>query len=269
MPDNTPTSTLKALARLGADFSATDREDHIAAVLADTVSAMVAANSCTVALGPPDDLTVAARGPDDGKDSLEDIEELIRSEAIRADPPRSVGLPLAAGSRTYGAIAVRRDAPFTVEELAALNTASALAAVALRNAELVRLLATRRQEWEQTANAVPQALCLIDERGIVQRGNAAFADLVGLSLTAIQQREWIELVPESWIDPIGRIVAAPERNETTELSDSGRVYAATAIPAGAGEDSATILTFDDLTDRRELQNQLAQSAKMSSLGQLV
>jgi two-component system NtrC family sensor kinase len=184
------------------------------------------------------------------------------------EPASWLGAPIAAVGRTIGAVSVEgeRSGALGQPALAFVSAVLAQAAIALENARLVELLSSGKREWEQTVDAINQAICFIDSRGAVRRANRVFADLIKLPVTALPGRPWITLLPAAWADPVGRLVAAPG-GPPVEVRAGERVLVVTAI--GTGEPGAAVLLFEDQTEKRRLQDQLLQSEKMSAIGQLI
>ncbi len=184
------------------------------------------------------------------------------------EPASWLGAPIAAVGRTIGAVAIEAERPGALDDaaLAFVRAVLAQAAIALENARLVELLSSGKREWEQTVDAINQAICFIDPQGAVRRANRVFADLIKLPVTALPGRPWITLLPASWTDPVARLVAAPGA-PPVEVRAGERVLLVTAI--GTGEPGAAVLLFEDQTEKRRLQDQLLQSEKMSAIGQLI
>ena len=184
------------------------------------------------------------------------------------EPASWLGAPIAAVGRTIGAVSLESHHAGALDEpaLAFVRAVLAQAAIALENARLVELLSSGKREWEQTVDAINQAICFIDPQGAVRRANRVFADLIKLPVTALPGRPWITLLPAPWIDPVGRLVAAPD-GAPVEVRSGDRVLIITAI--GTGEPGAAVLLFEDQTEKRRLQDQLLQSEKMSAIGQLI
>jgi len=184
------------------------------------------------------------------------------------EPASWIGAPIAAVGRTIGAVSLEGQHAGALSEpaLAFVRAVLAQAAIALENARLVELLSSGKREWEQTVDAINQAICFIDPQGAVRRANRVFADLIRLPVTALPGRPWITLLPAPWADPVGRLVAAPN-GAPVEVRSGDRVLTITAI--GTGEPGAAVLLFEDQTEKRRLQDQLLQSEKMSAIGQLI
>ena len=184
------------------------------------------------------------------------------------EPASWLGAPIAAVGRTIGAVALEGDRAGALGDaaLAFVRAVLAQAAIALENARLVELLSSGKREWEQTVDAINQAICFIDPSGAVRRANRVFAELIKLPVTALPGRPWITLLPAAWIDAVGRLIASPN-GSPVEVRAGERVLIVTAI--GTGEPGAAVLLFEDQTDKRRLQDQLLQSEKMSAIGQLI
>jgi two-component system, NtrC family, sensor kinase len=115
-------------------------------------------------------------------------------------------------------------------------------------------------------DAITQAICIVDPRGVVLRANRVFAELVTTPVTAIPGRLWLDLVPPAWAELVGRAVT--ERTPSTaELRAGERSLLFTAIPLA--EPGSAVLVFEDQSEKRRLQDQLIQSEKMSAIGQLI
>ena len=184
------------------------------------------------------------------------------------EPASWLGAPIAAVGRTIGAVSLEGHHAGGLGEpaLAFVRAVLAQAAIALENARLVELLSSGKREWEQTVDAINQAICFIDPQGAVRRANRVFADLIKLPVTALPGRPWMTLLPAPWIDPVGRLVASPN-GAPVEVRSGERVLIITAI--ATGEPGAAVLLFEDQTEKRRLQDQLLQSEKMSAIGQLI
>src|SRR5207244_1072427 len=89
-------------------------------------------------------------------------------EAVGRAPPGSwLGAPLVAGGRTMGAVSLssERSGILGKAELTLVSAVLAQAAIALENARLVELLSSAKREWEQTVDAISQAICIVDAHG--------------------------------------------------------------------------------------------------------
>ncbi|MGH7537345.1 MAG: ATP-binding protein [Gemmatimonadales bacterium] len=179
-----------------------------------------------------------------------------------------MGAPILAVGRTIGVVAVAAKRPdgYGAPELAVLTAIVAQGAIALENARLLELLSSGKRQWELTVDAITQAICIVDERGVVRRANRVFADLVQLPVTALPGRSWMSLLPPAWATVVSRALAEPG---ALELRSGERVYTVSAIRMEGADDEAAVLSVEDHTEKRRLQDQLIQSEKMSAIGQLI
>lgn len=181
-----------------------------------------------------------------------------------------LAVPILATTRSIGVLAVGRDAgPFTADDQAALRAIASQAAIAITNADLLTRLAGGKRQWEQTVDAIPYAFCLVDPRGTILRANRAFANMVDCPVTAIPAHPWYAIMPADWREPVSLALATPDRDTPVELKADDRQYAATAVTMRGAEPGTVVLVIEDHTDKRTLQEQVVQAAKMSAIGQLI
>jgi len=190
------------------------------------------------------------------------------TEPNREPPGSWIGAPLVAAGRAMGAVCLESDraGAFGDAELAIVTAVLAQAAIALENARLVELLSNARREWDETVDAIHQAICIVDDHGVVRRANRVFAELVQTPVTAIPGRSWLTLLPPAWSDPVARALAESAVT-SLEVKAGDRVHALTIVPMA--EPGSAVLVFDDQSERRRLQEQLVQAEKMSAIGQLI
>jgi two-component system NtrC family sensor kinase len=197
------------------------------------------------------------------------LEEAARhGVAVTQDAGAWIGAPIQAAGRNIGAVAVASERPdaYGPDDLGVLTAVVAQAAIALENARLLELLSSGKRQWELTVDAINQAICIVDDQGVVRRGNRVFADLVQLPVTAIPGRAWLTLLPPAWAAVVSRALTEPGAHE---IRSGERVYTVSAIRMEGADDEAAVLSFEDHTEKRRLQDQLIQSEKMSAIGQLI
>jgi signal transduction histidine kinase/ActR/RegA family two-component response regulator len=197
------------------------------------------------------------------------LADIIR-ESWPGAPPSWMGASLKAAHHELGVVVLGSLTPnrFQEKDLKTLRAILVQAAIALINAHLLRLLESGKREWEQTVDAIPDAFCIVGSRGNVRRANKAFASLVQVPVSALVDQPWHKLVPQEWNEPIARALATPGSNSSKELKLGERLFAASAHPMGTDGENA-VLVLADQTDKRALQDQVVQSAKMSAIGQLI
>jgi signal transduction histidine kinase len=197
------------------------------------------------------------------------LEEAARhGVSVTQDVASWMGAPILAVGRGIGVVALASDRPdaFGPPELAVLSAVVAQSAIALENARLLQLLSSGKRQWELTVDAINQAICIVDDQGVVRRANRVFADLVQVPVTAIPGRSWLSLVPPAWGAVVSRALAEPGAHD---IRTADRVYTVSAIRMEGSDDEAAVVSFEDHTEKRRLQDQLIQSEKMSAIGQLI
>jgi len=188
--------------------------------------------------------------------------------SVMQDAAAWMGAPILAVGRSIGVVAIASERPdvFGPDDLALLSAVVSQAAIALENARLLHLLSSGKRQWELTVDAIKQAICIVDARGIVRRANRVFADLVQLPVTALPGRSWMSMLPPAWATVVSQALAEPGPHE---IRSGTRDYTVSAIRMEGAEDEAAVLSFEDHTEKRHLQDQLIQSEKMSAIGQLI
>lgn len=178
--------------------------------------------------------------------------------------------PFLAKGRVTGAIAVRGEAGrYGPSDLALLEGMVALASIALESARLIDLHDDGRRAWQDVVDAISPALCVVDHGGHIRRANRAFADLVDAPPAGLIGRPWQAFVPPEWVADLHTALEQQGTRREVELRTGDRTYLVSATPISATDRSATVLIFDNHTERRRLQDQLIQSEKMSAIGQLI
>lgn len=158
---------------------------------------------------------------------------------------------------------------FRAADLERLRAFAAVAGVALESSRLVESLDDGKSSWEQTVDAIALALCMVEGSGRIRRANLAFAQLLGVPITSVVNRPWLELVPPGWAEGVRLALASTGASQQVELQAKGRYFAVEGFPISGSEDQTVVLLFEDQTERRRLQDQLIQSEKMSAIGQLI
>ncbi len=202
-----------------------------------------------------------------------EVEAVLSESGVTFEEPPAalVASPIKAGPQIVGTVVVLSDTPDRYDEadLAVLEAVLAQSAIALVNARLLQLLSDGKREWEQTVDAIPQAFCIIGPQGTIRRANRAFASIVRTPVTALADRPWHSVIPQEWHDPVTRALTTAGTGAHFELKTDARVFQVTALKVDMGAPDTSVLVLEDQTDKRTLQDQVVQSAKMSAIGQLI
>jgi two-component system NtrC family sensor kinase len=269
-------SVLDELTRFARSLSGAARQESVAERTAEVLARLFDPSALAVALGEPGDpsrLALAvARGDPAPRASDPFLASTQRAgRVVRSDDPPRLAAPLVGAGHMMGVLAVWGKRPGCYQAVAepVLGAVAAQVALALQNAQLFSLLSAGKQEWEEMADAIGHALCILDGRGLVRRANRPFAALVGTPVTALPGREWSSLFTSAWVEPLARAMASPGASGAAEIRQERRLYSASALALKGDSDGSAVLIIEDHTETRRLQDQLIQSEKLSAIGQLI
>jgi len=190
--------------------------------------------------------------------------------------------------RAVLAVAEREEPaePLTSEDRALLGTLAAHAGTAIEAARLVQEVRTRATQVEQLQELQARilessavGLLLLDEQGRILAWNRALEAIYGLPRQEALGRGLGEVFPLQVVRRIERESARTSRPADSrifrlQLADrSGRqivVNIAISPVAGAepGARGGLVITFDDVTERLKLEEQVLQQERLASLGLL-
>ncbi len=189
-------------------------------------------------------------------------------------------VPLRARGEARCALAVgyRAAHPLSADEQETLRGLAELAALALDNARLVETVSTAKKIWEQTFDAMPDGIIVHDAALLVTRCNHTAAEMMGFAHAA----EAIGLpCAHAFARLFGERAAAYHMTHRTSTASSfeiqaedGRRYLVAVAPitsldtGGAEPGGWSVVTWSDVTELSEMQEQLARSRRLATLGQL-
>ncbi|HKG12751.1 MAG TPA: PAS domain S-box protein, partial [Pyrinomonadaceae bacterium] len=185
---------------------------------------------------------------------------------------------LRARGESLGVLAVgyRDHHRFTAEERQQLEGLAEMAALALDNARLLDTLGAAKRVWEQTFDAIPDGIIVHDDRMRVVRCNMAAADALGLHPSEVAGMSCAEAFARLFGERAAAYHMRPGTARTTnsfELqAEDGRRYLVSVAPvsgldAGA-EGEWSVITWSDITTLAEVQEQLARTRRLATIGQL-
>ena len=183
-------------------------------------------------------------------------------------------VPLRVRGERVGALAVgfRATHIFTEEEQQLLTALAEIAALALENAQLLETVVTAKKIWEQTFDAIPDGIIVHDGQMQVVRCNAHAAEMMNLPLQKV--------IGLSCADAFARLfgerAAAYHMGQglgaasSFELqAEDGRRYLVSVAPLDTiGTKAGSVITWSDVTELSEMQEQLSRSRKLATVGQL-
>ncbi|HEX8853302.1 MAG TPA: PAS domain S-box protein, partial [Pyrinomonadaceae bacterium] len=187
-------------------------------------------------------------------------------------------VPLRVRGERLGALVVgyRAAHKFTDDERQLLEGLAEMAALSLDNARLFETVGTAKKIWEQTFDAIPDGIIVHDARMRVARCNREAAEMMG--------RTPAEVIGMSCADAFARLfgerAAAYHMRQTTarrtansfELqAEGGRRFLVAVAPleVSSGDGANwSVITWSDITELSEIQEQLARSRRLATVGQL-
>lgn len=182
--------------------------------------------------------------------------------------------PLKARGETLGALIAGYRTPhhFSDDEKRQLEDLAEMAAIALDNARLVETVRAAEKIWEQTFDAIAEGIIVHDESMRIVRCNERAAEMmdtepaavIGLSFSAAFARVF------------GERAAAYHLGENADATSSfevqaehGRRYLVSIFPIQQPNgEFVGVVTWNDVTRMSEMQEQLARSRRLASVGQL-
>lgn len=212
---------------------------------------------------------------------------LIEGIGVRADLPsedfplhsaegvRNMALaPLKARGEALGVLVVgyRSTHPLTDEEKRLLEDLAEMAAMVLDNARLTQTVSIGKKIWEQTFDAIPDGIIVHDHLMRIVRCNAHAAEMMNLSLS--------ETIGLSCADAFARLfgerAAAYHMGQSTGTASSfelqaedGRRYLVSVAPLDQlSSPGGSVITWSDVTELSEMQEQLSRSRRLATVGQL-
>jgi two-component system NtrC family sensor kinase len=185
---------------------------------------------------------------------------------------------LRARGESLGVLAVgyRDHHRFTAEERQQLEGLAEMAALALDNARLLDTLGAAKRVWEQTFDAIPDGIIVHDDRMRVVRCNMAAAEAIGLHPSEVAGMSCAEAFARLFGERAAAYHMRPGTSRTTnsfELqAEDGRRYLVSVAPVSGLDSGAggqwSVITWSDITTLAEVQEQLARTRRLATIGQL-
>jgi PAS domain S-box-containing protein len=183
---------------------------------------------------------------------------------------------LRARGETLGLLGLgyRTSHRFTPDEKDLLESLAEMAALALDNARLLETVSAGKKIWEQTFDAMPDGIIVHDAALRLTRCNAMAAEMMGFE----QPGEAIGMHCNVAFARLFGNRAAFHMNSRTQVAASsfeiqaedGRRYLVAVAPLEAteGEGGSSVITWSDVTQISEMQEQLSRSRRLATVGQL-
>jgi PAS domain S-box-containing protein len=189
-----------------------------------------------------------------------------------------VPIPVRRGE-SQGSLAVRRATTrFEDDDLEVATLLAQTAASALASARLNRSVARSEERLRVLVDAAPVAIVETDLRGVVQMWNRAAQGLFGWPDPSGEATQAPPQFPDDTADLLGGAWAEARRGavvvgrEIVGAAVNGQrrdlAVSVAALPATSGHESGMLTVVEDVTDRRQLMEELRHAQRMEVIGQL-
>ncbi|HWP34518.1 MAG TPA: GAF domain-containing protein, partial [Thermodesulfobacteriota bacterium] len=170
-----------------------------------------------------------------------------------------LGVPIRTAGVVTGVLGfyARRPRWFALQQAELAATLADMVGVALGNARLFERVSETTREWEASFNAMQEGIALVDTEGRIVRANRSLSRLLGVPAAELVGRPFAELAPG--LKPGGE---GPRGTRMLALSVS-------PMADREGRPAGAVCAVRDVTEERRLREQLLQSEKLASIGQLV
>src|ERR1700686_2896604 len=182
--------------------------------------------------------------------------------------------PLKARGEILGALIAGYRSPhhFSDEDKQQLEDIAEMAALALDNARLVETVSAAEKIWEQTFDAIGEGIIVHDSEMRIVRCNAMAAEMMDLQPAGVIGLS----LKDAFTLLFGKRAAAYFLAEGRALSSTFEVqtegerrFLVSAFPIQKPDgESVSVVTWNDVTRISEMQEQLARTRSLASVGQL-
>jgi signal transduction histidine kinase/DNA-binding response OmpR family regulator len=194
-------------------------------------------------------------------------------------------VPVVVKGRLTGRMWVEKPAGlrFSRHDIALCQVVAGRVAAALERSTLFRQVARAKREWEQTFDAIGDAIFLLDDQGVLIRANRSFASLYGVPPQKVVSRSLPDLCrlygclrrrlggdssPEGQCHFAQGIWGLPP-GETEELSFGERYFEMSKYALDLQDGQAGwVAIMKDVTGQRTLQEAVLRSEKLRVLGEM-
>ena len=189
-------------------------------------------------------------------------------------------IPMVDGSELLGLVSVEypRDVTPPREDRAALVPLTLWFSSTLKNARSHRRSIYLRDYLGKLLDHANAPIMVMGKRGEVRLANRAFLALLSFQRDELLGREWMSFLPEPeqrhlWPIYINALRGEPTTNVEVQLPRRDGSFARVAVNAASilgpdGDVEGVIYIYRDITELRELEQQIIHAEKLATLGQL-
>jgi PAS domain S-box-containing protein len=165
--------------------------------------------------------------------------------------------------------------PIADEQLEALRLIAGYVGLAIENARLLEQVRQADRNYRLITNHASDAICLLDHTGRYTYVSPSFqgllgydpAELIGSDAFALVHPEDMAALQERWAR-LGPLDQAPLTFRYRHHDGSWRYYEARGAPFKQDGARYVVLVGRDVTERRQLEEQLLRTQRMEAIGQL-
>lgn len=182
--------------------------------------------------------------------------------------------PLKARGEVIGALvsAYRQPHKFSDEEKHVLEALAELAAIALDNARLLKSVAEAENVWKQTFNAIAEGMLVYDDEQRITHCNLRAAEMLEMELVEVIGLSFREAFSRMFGQRAADYYLGGNYGASTVVevqSEYGRRFLVSISPIRRADGKLTgVVTWNDVTQLSEVQDQLGRSRRLASVGQL-
>ena len=205
---------------------------------------------------------------------------LSEGQAAAAEGIRSFAVvPLLAKGQLIGSMNVSASEPGgpPAQDIMIAREVAAQLAIALQQGQLHQDVKESRDRLEAIVNSAPLAILTIDLTGLVQTWNPAAADLFGWTSDEVLGRP-LPTIPADEQAAYELLLSGYQRAEAVTGKETKRsrkdgsivdvILSAAPILDAHGRPLGALGVYADITQRKQLEQQLRQAQKMDAVGQL-
>lgn len=182
--------------------------------------------------------------------------------------------PLRIQTNQSGALIAGYRSPhhFTEDEKGLLQDLAEMGALVLANLQLVDTVSAAEHIWERTFDAIGEGILVYDDQMRIVRCNAVAAEMMNLQTDEVVGISFGEGFARLFGPRAAAYYLAENRQEISAFevqAEDERSYLVSIFPVEqAGGKHVNVVTWNDVTRMSEMQEQLARSRRLASVGQL-
>jgi two-component system NtrC family sensor kinase len=182
--------------------------------------------------------------------------------------------PLRIIGSTSGAVTAGYRSPhqFSEDEKRLLQDLAEMATVVLDSERMVESITAAETIWEQTFNAIGEAIVVHDSRGIILHCNARATEMMDTEVSDIIGRSLEEVFARMFGKRAAEYYLADNHGASTMVevqTETGQRYLVSIFRIKKPDGQwVSVVTWSDVTRVSEMQDQLSRSRSLASVGQL-